>query len=161
MERQPRSPREGIFSGGVLWDIAAQGSVAALLTAASFVIGGWLERGGGSLQQTLAYLADVGSVTGRTMAFLTMAMAETFHALNMRSHTESLFRMKTRNPLLSAAILLSMLLCGALIYFPPLTALFRFEQIPFASFLTAIGLAALMLPFGECRKLGKRRRMRR
>lgn len=160
MERQPRSPKEGIFSGGVLRDIVSQGSAAALLTGASFVIGGWLERGGGSLQQTLSYLASVGSVTGRTMAFLTMAMAETFHALNMRSHTESLFRMKTKNPLLSAAILLSVLLCGALIYFPPLTALFRFEQIPFVSFLIALGLAALMLPFGECRKLGKRRRHR-
>lgn len=150
MKRAPRGSEEGIFANGALIDILIQGSLVALLTVAAFFLGGWIESGGEDLLSVIREtMARGGSMTGRTMAFLTMAMAETFHSVNMRSRRGSVLSIKTPNRFLSFAVLSSIAISAALIYFPPLTTLFRLEQIPLPSYLLSLGIASLIIPMVE------------
>jgi Ca2+-transporting ATPase len=81
MRRPPRNPKDGIFAGGVGFDVAYQGLLVTILTMAAFFIGERIQNG--------AWLI-ANSTDGTTMAFLTMSMAEIFHSFNMRSQRQSL-----------------------------------------------------------------------
>ncbi len=157
MSRPPRKQTDGIFSGGAPLRILLEGSFTALLTALSFLLGGMIELGVSDLTVALPIILSSGSATGRTMAFLTLALAETFHSLNMRSETASLLTMK-QNRLLSLAVLASVAITAALLFYPPLTALFSLEQIPLPAYLLALAIAALILPAGELAKTARRRK---
>ncbi len=157
MHRPPRPASAGIFDHGAVFDIAWQGLLTAVLTASAFLIGGMLEAGGG---KSVSEVLRDGSAIGRTMAFLTLALGETFHSLNMRSKTESIFRMEP-NPLLRGAVACSVLLTALLLFCPPLTALFGLEQIPLSAYLISLLLSGMMLPAVEVSKLWKRAKRKR
>jgi Ca2+-transporting ATPase len=86
MLRGARSPKDGVFAGGMGFDIGYQGLIVAVLTLAAYFIGHFMESG----RWEIANSAD-----GMTMAFLTLSMAEIFHSLNMRSRRESIFTLGT------------------------------------------------------------------
>ena len=67
MRRKPRPANEGVFAGGVGFDIAYQGVVVTILTLIAYFIGHLFEGGSWDSLQ---------SADGITMAFLTMSMAE-------------------------------------------------------------------------------------
>ena len=144
MSRPPRPSSEGLFPRRTVLRLVLQGLAAAILTGAAFLIGCYLERSGPILTVALR-----GSALGRTMAFLTMAMAETLHAVHMRTRHTPRPAPGSRNPLLTLSILLSIALTAALIYLPPLSELFSLEQIPFPFYLLSLALAALMLPIAR------------
>ena len=104
--------------------------------------------------------AMVNSADGMTMAFLTLSMIEIFHAFNMRSLRESVFRLPSHNRLLWAAMGLSMALTLAVIYVPLLSSAFGFAHISLAEYLTAMGLAISIIPIVELEKWLKRRKGR-
>lgn len=158
MHRPPRDSSEGVFAHGALGDILFQGSAAAMLTGLAFLLGAWFEGGGGNISQTLAHLRAFGSPIGCTMAFLSMALAETFHSFNMRSRTASVFTLRTKNRWLTLAILSSIAITAALIFLPPITALFGLEQISLSLYLLSMVLAAMMIPIVEIAKAIKRRK---
>ncbi len=146
MQRKPRSSKEGIFSGGVGFDVAYQGILVSILTLGSYFMGLW--ESGGNAEH------------GVTMAFLTMSMAEIFHSFNMRSQRKSIFQLKTHNGLLFLAMVASLVLTTAVIYIPPLAAVFEFTFVSLPEYFTAMGLAVLVIPVVEIvkliqRKLGK------
>ncbi len=146
MQRRPRSSKEGIFSGGVGFDVAYQGILVSILTLGSYFMG-VLESGG--IREH-----------GVTMAFLTMSMAEIFHSFNMRSQRKSIFALKSHNMVLFGAMIASLVLTTAVIYIPPLAAIFEFTFVPLSEYFTAMGLAVLVIPIVELvkliqRKLGK------
>ena len=89
MNRPPRSPKEGIFSGGVGLNVAVQGIAVTVITLASYLIGHYLEAGVWEITN---------SADGMTMAFLTLSMTEIFHSFNMRSLNQSVFTLKHHNP---------------------------------------------------------------
>ena len=91
------------------------------------------------------------------MAFLTMSMAEIFHSYNLRSQYGSIFSLKTHNLYLFGAMLLSLLLTAAVIYIPPVAALFGFESISLLEYAVAMGLAVSIIPIVEVVKLIQRR----
>ena len=150
MQRPPRDSREGIFAGGLFFDIAYQGVLVTVLTIASYIIGNCLEVG--------AFAMPVGvSEHGMTMAFLTMSMCEIFHSFNLRSQRKSIFSLKGQNPVLWAAMIGSLLLTTLLLEVPFLANAFDFTPIGLTEYGIAMVLAVLVIPVVEIVKLVQRR----
>ncbi len=147
MRRPPREAKAGIFAGGMGWDILYQGLLVAALTLCSYLIGAHLESGAWSFQN---------SGLGTTMAFITMSMAEIFHAFNMRSQRRSIFRLGGANWLLLAAAAVSLFLTSAVCEVPALAAAFEFTRVSAAQYGIAIGLGLCMIPVVELVKLFQR-----
>ena len=147
MQRPPRDRKEGIFAGGLGVDVVWQGFVIALLTLAAYLIGDYMERG---------HFAIENSADGMTMAFLTMSLTEMFHAFNMRRERGSIFAVHRQNWYLFGAMAFSLIATTAVIYIPALKQAFQFEPISPAEYLTAVGLAFLIIPIVELVKLFRR-----
>ena len=150
MQRPPRDSREGIFAGGLFFDIAYQGILVTVLTIASYIIGNCIEVG--------AFAMPVGvSEHGMTMAFLTMSMCEIFHSFNLRSQRKSIFSLKGQNPVLWAAMIGSLLLTTLLLEVPFLANAFGFTPIGLMEYGIAMLLAILVIPVVEIVKLIQRK----
>ncbi len=151
MNRPPRDAKEGIFAGGMAFDIALQGALTTLLTLAAYFIGHYIEAGAWEITT---------SPDGMTMAFLTLSMTEVFHSFNMRARRASLFGMRGQNKWLWGAGILSLILTAGVIFVPPLAAAFGFAPISFTEYAIAMALAASIIPLVEIikaiqRKCGK------
>ncbi len=151
MQRKPRDAKEGIFSGGVGFNVFYQGVMVALLTVAAYLIGERIENGAWHI---------VNSEDGMTMAFLTMSMAEIFHSYNMRSQYRSIFGVKNHNIYLFGSMILSFILTAAVIYVPFLRDAFGFTAISITEYLIALALAILVIPIVEVVKLIQRKAKR-
>ena len=81
----PADTKEGIFAGGLAFDVIFQGIVITVITLTAYFVGHYIEAG-------VWEIAD--SADGMTMAFLTLSMTEIFHSFNMRSRTQSIFTIK-------------------------------------------------------------------
>lgn len=151
MKKKPRDPKEGIFAGGMGFDVFFQGAVVTVLVMISYLIGHKIESGAWEF---------VNSADGTTMAFLTLSMVEICHSLNMRSRRGSIFKLNSHNVFLYGAMLVSLLLTTVVIEVPFIAKAFQFTPIDFSEYLIAIGLAVLIIPIMEIvkaiqRKLGK------
>ena len=151
MKKKPRDPKEGIFAGGMGFDVAFQGVVVTILVMLSFLIGHRIESG---------VWEFVNSADGTTMAFLTLSMVEICHSLNMRSRRGSIFKLNGHNVFLYGAMLVSLILTTVVIEVPFIAKAFQFTPIDFTEYLIALGLAVLIIPIMEIvkaiqRKLGK------
>ena len=147
MRRQPRTKNEGVFAGGMGFDIGYQGLLVTVLTLAAYFIGHFMETG---LWQI------TNSQDGTTMAFLTMSMAEIFHSFNMRSQRGSLLGLKGFNKALNWACIASLACTTAVIYVPFLSRAFDFAQISLTEYTVALGLAFAVIPCVELVKLIQR-----
>jgi len=151
MARKPRKSGEGFFSGGMGFDIAYQGLLISALVLLSYFIGVYMKTGCWQITD---------STEGRTMAFLTMSIAEVFHAVNMRSQRGSIFKLKTRNPMMLIAAVFSFLVTTAVCKIPALAKAFDLSPVDLEHYLIATGLGLCMIPIVECvkaiqRKAGK------
>ena len=149
MNRPPREKNEGVFAGGLGVDALYQGVLVSILTVLSYLIGHYIESG---------VWEFVNSRDGMTMAFLTMNIAEVFHAYNMRSQRGSVFKLKTHNRFLYLAMIVSLVLTAAVIYIPFLSNAFDLAHINLTEYLIALGLAFSMVPIVECVKFFQRKR---
>ena len=154
MRRPPRNSREGIFAGGLFFDIVYQGILVTAITVASYILGHCFEVGHFAMPQGV-------SEDGMTMAFLTMSMCEIFHSFNMRSQRKSVFSLKGQNKILWAAMLGSLVLTTAVLEIPFLANAFGFEMISWMEYAVAIGLAFLVIPVVELVKFLQRAWSRR
>ncbi len=154
MTQRPRSSKEGIFSGGLGFDMVYQGLMVSVLTLVAYFIGVNYQFGADWYNQVV--LNGVHSAHGMTMAFLTMSMAEIFHSLNMRSQRGSIFTLKSKNMLLFGAMALAFVLTTLVIEVPFLANVFGFSTIGIDEYLIGIGLAALTIPIVELVKLIQR-----
>ncbi len=150
MKQPPRSSKEGIFSGGVAYDIFYQGILVSLLTVLAFGIGHLLEGGAFSFHNT------EGGDPGITMAFLTMSMAEIFQSFNMRSRRGSIFTMNKQNKWLWGAGGLALVLTTLVTAVPVFQKLFSFDPITPVEYFIALGLAFCIIPLVEIVKLFQR-----
>ena len=147
MRRPPRKASDGIFAGGMGVDIAYQGLMVAALTLAAYFIGHYMESG---------MWEAVNSPDGMTMAFLTLSMAEIFHAFNMRAQRKSVFRLNGQNVVLWVSMLASLVLTAAVIYLPGISDAFGFTHISLAEYAVALGLAVCVIPIVELVKACQR-----
>ncbi len=154
MNRAPRDSKEGIFAGGLFFDIVYQGILVTVITIVSYLIGSYFEFGAGFF----ATLRDHGlSDHGMTMAFLTMSMCEIFHSFNLRSQRKSIFSLKTQNVVLWAAMAGSLVLTTLLLEVPFLADAFGFTTVGFAEYGIALALAFLVIPIVEAVKFFQRK----
>ena len=155
MSRPPRDSKEGIFAGGLFFDIVYQGILVTAITVASYLIGAVMDPSVGSF----AALRQAGiSEHGMTMAFLTMSMCEIFHSFNMRSQRKSIFSLKSHNAVLWIAMIGSLALTTLLLEVPFLANAFRFTPIGWSEYGIALVLAFLVIPIVELVKLVQRRK---
>ncbi len=143
MSRPPRNSKDGIFSGGVGFDIFYQGLFVTGLTLAAYFIGHYIEAGVWEITN---------SPDGMTMAFLTMSMCEIFHSLNMRSQRGSTVAMTFRgshNMYLFGSCLMSLLMTTVVIYVPFLANAFNFQTIDLMEYAVALALAFAIIPLVE------------
>jgi Ca2+-transporting ATPase len=147
MTQPPRKKTDGIFSGGLGVDVILQGTVIAVLTVVSYIVGHYLESGSWAVQT---------SPDGMTMAFLTLSLMEIFHSFNMRSRRASLFTLKKQNVTLWGTLVFSLVLTVTILYVPALRRIFSFSFIDGKEFGIAVGLAFLIIPIVEISKLIQR-----
>ena len=147
MKRKPRDSKEGVFAGGMAFDVFYQGALVTLLTLTAFFIGEYLETG------VFDIFHPVASGEGMTMAFLTMSMCEIFHSFNMRSQRGSVlgmaFAQGSHNWVLYGAMVASLALTTAIIEIPFLANMFEFTHLDFKAYAISIGLAFLVIPIVE------------
>ncbi len=148
MQRQPRDTNEGIFAGGLGVGVAYQGVLVTIVTLAAYFIGHFMESGVWEVTN---------SADGMTMAFLTLSLAEVFHAYNMRSQTKSVFGLGHMNWALLGAMGASLVLTTGVIYVPVLAEAFSFEVISAAEYFVAVALAASVIPVVEVVKAVQRK----
>ena len=143
MKRPPRKSSDGIFAGGVGFDVVYQGLFVTFLTLAAYFIGHFMEAGRWELTE---------SADGMTMAFLTMSMCEIFHSFNMRSQhgsTVSMLLHGSFNKYIFGSTVLSLITTALVIEVPFLADAFDFTTIDAREFFTALGLAFLIIPLVE------------
>lgn len=148
MQRKPREAKNGIFAGGMGFDIMYQGIIVTALIFISYFIGLFIETDTWSI-------AD--SAHGVTMAFLTMSMAEIFHSFNMRSQRGSIFKLPTHNWILIISAVGSLLATTIVCEIPVLAAAFGFTAVGFTEYIIAIGLGLCVIPIVEFVKFIQRK----
>lgn len=152
MHRKPRSARAGVFADGMGVDIAYQGLLVTVLVLASYFVGHFMESGVWEITN---------SRDGVTMAFLTMSMAEICHSFNMRSRRGCIFTMKTKNPMLMWAAVISMIATTIVCEVPLLANAFGFAPVSLAEYAVAIGIGMVGMFIVEIVKTFQRRAMRK
>lgn len=144
MKRNPRNSKDGIFAGGMGFDVVYQGLMVTLVTLLAYFFGT------NQLGVTLAHgTPEVVHQNGMTMAFLTLAMAEIFHSFNMRSRRQSIAKMGSINWYLVGAMVLSLVLSTAVIYIPFLAEAFDFAHISLTEYGISLALAVCVIPIVE------------
>ena len=148
MQKPPRDSKDGIFAGGMGFDIGFQGLIISVLTLASYFIGHYMESGVWEIANSL---------DGMTMAFLTLSMVEIFHSFNMRSRRGSIFKMNNSNKFLWLSFVVSLICTVGVINVPFLRVAFKFEHISFAEYMVAMVLAVSIIPVMEITKAVQRK----
>ncbi|HKA84075.1 MAG TPA: cation-translocating P-type ATPase [Acidimicrobiales bacterium] len=99
-----------------------------------------------------------GTITeARTMAFTTLVLAQLYNCFNARSDRTTAFRQMFANPLLWAAIALSVALQVAVVHVPLLNDAFDTTPLSLGEWATCAALASAVLWADELRKLARRR----
>lgn len=144
MKRNPRNSKDGIFAGGMGFDVVYQGLMVTALTLLAYFFGT------NQLGITLAHgTEEVIHQNGMTMAFLTLAMAEIFHSFNMRSRRQTIAKMGSVNWYLVGAMVLSLVLSTVVIYIPFLADAFDFAHISLTEYCISLALAVCVIPIVE------------
>lgn len=107
---------------------------------------------------TFTYYLPFDLEKARTMAFFIMSMTQLFNVFNMRTMTQSVFKLGFfSNLYVILGILISMSLMFLVLYFPFSREVFEFSPLGMDEILLAIALSSPVLLFGEIYKYIKRR----
>jgi len=151
MKRPPRDPAQPLMTPRFGWLIVWQGGLIAACTLVAFAIGmRWYGTQGEGLQHAV------------TVAFMTLAMAQVFHAFNARSQTRSSLSRLFTNAWLWGATVLCVLLQLASVYVPFLRDVLRTVPLTAADWaVVAVGslapVAVVEMVKGVQRWRGRRR----
>ncbi|KRM73106.1 cation-translocating P-type ATPase [Lacticaseibacillus brantae] len=150
MKQKPRGRASNFFSGGVGSAIIYQGLLEGLLTLGVYFIAiTWPVHSGYS-----AIHADA-----LTMAYATLGLIQLFHAFNVKSVHQSLFKVGAfRNKAFNWAILASFILLAATILVPGFNGLFHVTSLDLYQWAIVIGAGLLMIVIVEVVKFFQRRR---
>jgi len=135
MEHPPRDPRQPLVNRRFAVVIGWQGLLLAGVTLTAFFVGmRWYGTEGEGLRRAT------------TMGFMTLALAQVFHAFNARSQRRSALSRPFANGWLWAAVLACLILQLAAVYWPLLQTLLR--TVPLASAELAVVATAALAPIG-------------
>jgi plasma-membrane calcium-translocating P-type ATPase len=129
MGRGPRKMREGVFARGLGWKIISRGFLIGISTLTAFII----------VYSQFPDRLDY----ARTVAFITLVLAQLIHVFDCRSEKSILARNPFGNPYLVLAVLSSVLLLLAVIYLPVLHPIFDTVPILPRDWLLILAMASL------------------
>lgn len=137
MQRKPSSPDENILGGAIRWQI------------------GWMGVLIGGISMSLAYWHFVQNPNGpwQTVLFSSLAVAQIFQALAIRSGSDSLLVTGLSNPVLWGMIIATVCLQTAVVYLPFLQGLFHTQALGLQDFLIIGAANSLILVIAEVLKL--------
>ncbi len=140
MDKRPKPKDEGLFAHGYGIRIVLQGFMFGILSLLAFRIG---EIYGGSVE------------SGRTMAFIVLALSQVVQSYNMRSE-HSLFAIGVfSNKRLNIAALSSVILVALVVFVPVLTNIFGLATLSGSLYAIALLLVLIPLPVMElCKAIG-------
>lgn len=151
MSRPPRKAKEGIFAGGMGFDIAYQGIMVSALVVIAYMIGHYIELGTWSIWHSGT------SLHGMTMAFLTMNLTEIFHSFNMRSLHGSIFKKKGQNLYLWGSLLIALVLTCVVVFVPSVARVFSLaDNFGLDEFAIAVALSLMSIVIVEIVKFIQR-----
>jgi Ca2+-transporting ATPase len=141
MKRKPIAPNSSIFSNGVGGQIVRFG---ALIGALSLAMGAW------------HYFT--GHEDWQTMMFTTLAFAQVWQAIGIRSGNDSIFKvgLLSNKPLLGLALAVAVAQLAA-IYVPALQAYLKTTVLTLPDLFLSIGVGGLALVYAEIEKFFARR----
>ena len=139
MKRAPVPRNDRLLGSEMLWRVALMTPMIALATFGWFV---WRQASGMPYEMV------------RTETFTVLAVCQWFNVLNCQSATRSALQLGIlRNHWLLGGLSLSIVLQGAVLYWPPLNELFHTVPIPPSDLLPIVAVASLVLWTEEARKL--------
>lgn len=135
MKKPPRRADESFFSGGLMWKIVFRGVLIGLCTLGSFT----------------AMSVIYGSVpAARTAALFTLVATQLCHVFECKSEQKNIFTVPyMNNKKLIGAVLISLIIIFAAIYFPPLSTIFCTVPLTGEQLLIAAGFA-VFAPLLQC-----------
>ena len=149
MQHKPRGRNSNLFSGGVFSSIIYQG----ILEAASVLFVYW-----SAIQWPVHTTYQEIHSDALTMAFATLGLMQLFHAFNVKSVHQSLFKVGAfRNKSFNWAILLSFVLMMVIIIVPGLNDVFRVAHLDGYQWGIVIGVSFAIIPVVEIVKLFQRK----
>jgi P-type Ca2+ transporter type 2C len=142
MKRKPISPRASIFSGGMGGEIIRMG---LLIGAVSLALGAWH--------------FFTGHAGWQTMMFTTLAFAQVWQALGIRSGSDSIFKvgLLSNMPLVGLAVLVVAAQLAA-IYVPALQRYLSTTPLSITDLFLCAGSGAIILIYAEVEKWFQRRK---
>lgn len=144
LARKPRATNESVFARGLGIHILWVGLLMGLVC-----IG------------TQAWAQHLGNAHWQTMVFTVLCISQMGHALAIRSHYKSLFKMGIfSNPQLIFAILLTFVLQMAVVYVPFLQDIFKTQALSLNELIICIALSSVVFWAVEIEKFLKRRTMK-
>ena len=134
MKRPPVSPKEGLFTGSLIFSIATEGILIGALTLFSYVVG-------------MKHLGN-----GSTMAFAVLSFSQLFHAYNMRSR-HSLFQVGFfSNKVMNLSFIVCAILQLLVITHPWLQGVFEVSALTVPQWLVVISCSIAPVFFMELQK---------
>ena len=135
MKKPPRKGDESFFSDGLMGKIIFRGILIGLCTVGSFAVMNIMFR----------------SVTAaRTAALFTLVASQLFHVFECKSERKNIFTVPyLNNKKLIGAVLISVAVIFAAIYFPPLQIIFGTIPLTMQQLLIALGFA-IFAPLLQC-----------
>lgn len=138
MSKKPRKPDSNLFSGRVGPSIIYQGILEGAITLAVYAYA----------------MANYDSLVATTMCFATLGFIQLTHSMNVRSNTESIFKLGLlTNKALLGAIVISAFLQGMVIFIPALREFFKVTMLTGEQWGIAIGAAFSIIVIVELVKL--------
>lgn len=140
MTRQPRDPKKGFFSKGMIWRIFYQGATIGIISLAAYIVG----------------YRDGGQPLGQTMAFAVLGFSQLLHVRNLHSNKLSSFRTSLlSNKSLLGSIFLSALLLLVVLLTPGMMQIFGVVVMDYTHWLYVGGLSLMPIAIVELVKLAK------
>lgn len=148
MKQRPRGKNSTFFSGGVLPAIIYQGIIEGAITLGVYYF-------------ALAFPvhSDITLIhqDARTMAYVTLALIQLFHAFNVKSFDKSIFQINVfANKAFNWAILISLVLLGVTVLVPGFNELFHVTALNMMQWGIIFAGGILMMILVEIVKLGQR-----
>ena len=144
MQKPPRKSNSSLFAGRTGVDIIVQGIIQTGLVMASFCIGCFAIEGG---------MADRHG-EAMTMAFVSLALIQLFHAYSMRSQDHSILNRKLfANKYINLSFIIGVALTLMVVLIPGFGSVFGTEWLDGMEWGVAIALAFAVIPCVEIYKL--------
>ncbi len=144
MKQKPRSAKESLFTRGFTIRLIWQGAMVGLLTLGAYAIGEFVFK-------NLA--------AANTMAFATLTFCQLFHAFDVRSEDQSIFKIGLlSNPAMNKAFVVGMVLQLIVLLVPPVMAIFDVVYLNTYEYLTVLGLSLVPVVISEIEKAVRKKR---